>query len=124
VQNINRFARYWDLIGNSGRFSDTLKLILREQPFTNFSVISSGVFTRTGQTHKISLLRLYDLVFNIASEDLDIDPVSLRSAIQNDHSKSGLKSFPKCLIGADTKLKARATKISEKNRHNSRQARH
>ena len=124
VQNINRFARYWDLIGNSGRFSETLKLILREQPFANFSVISSGVFTRTGQTHKISLLRLYDLVFNIASEDLDIDRVSLRSAIETDHSKSGLKSFPKCLIGADTKLKASAAKISEKNRHNSRQARH
>lgn len=124
VQNINRFARYWDLIGNSGRFSETLKLILCEQPFANFSVISSGVFTRTGQTHKISLLRLYDLVFNIASEDLNIEPLSLRSAIQNDHSKSGLKSFPKCLIGADSKSKARVAKISEKKRHNSRQARH
>ncbi len=121
VQKLNRFARYWDLIANSGRFKNTLALLLGDKPFDNFSKISQALFNRTGQTHKISLLRLYDLVFDLAIEELNIDADDIQRSIEKDYSKSGLKSIPKCLLSSSRQEK-QITKESK--RHNTRQSRH
>jgi len=120
VQQMNRFARYWDLVGNSGRFKHSLSLLLGETPFECFDELAKSLFARTGQTHKISLLRLYDLVFDIATQDLNLDDSLVRDSINKDFLLSGLKSIPKCLVG----LKAPAHKPKASNSHASRQARH
>ncbi|MDF1530633.1 MAG: DUF4080 domain-containing protein, partial [Sedimenticola sp.] len=36
VQQLNRFTRYWEMIANSGRFQNTLPLILGNRPFEHF----------------------------------------------------------------------------------------
>ena len=36
MQRLVRFARYWDLVANSGRFANTLPVLLGESPFSNF----------------------------------------------------------------------------------------
>jgi len=36
MQRVNRFARFWDMIVNSGRFPSTVKLILSDDPFGVF----------------------------------------------------------------------------------------
>ncbi len=33
MQRVNRFARFWDMVGNSGRFANTLPAIMRDKPF-------------------------------------------------------------------------------------------
>jgi len=121
VQEINRFARYWDLIANSGRFKSALGLLLGDTPFNRFELIAKSLFTRTGQTHKISLLRLYDFVYEIAIEDLDLTPEIIREALQKDFSMSGLKSTPKCLHAIS---KQRSNSMNAINKHKARQARH
>jgi radical SAM superfamily enzyme YgiQ (UPF0313 family) len=120
VQFVNRFARYWDLIGNSGRFKCSLPLLLADSPFDRFSIFTRALFSITGQTHKISLLRFYDLVFQIGGDYLSLDLEILRAAIREDHGSSGLKSSPKCLI------RDYDNSIVQKNKksHGSRQARH
>ncbi|MBX2847598.1 MAG: DUF4080 domain-containing protein [Acidiferrobacterales bacterium] len=120
VQSINRFARYWDLIANSGRFNLSLPLLLVDKPFINFERVTRALFNRTGQTHKISLLRLYDLIFLIAVEEFDLDEGVIREAIQQDFTKSGLKSIPKCL----TSLPSQSRVAKAKSRRNARQIRH
>lgn len=120
VQALSRFARYWDLLANSGRFQQTLPLILAEQPFTNFSRFSSDLFNKSGQTHRISLLRLFDLVHDIVSENSAVDKTVLRESLAVDFARSGLKSIPRCLqdnipLASQTKAKAK---------HRQRQARH
>ena len=62
MQRLVRFARFWDMIANSGRFKHSLKLILAEQPFENFMALSDWIFTQAGATHKIALDRLANLV--------------------------------------------------------------
>lgn len=121
VQEMNRFARYWDLIGNSGRFKKTLPLLLTELPFENFQVIAQALYSRTGQTHKISLLRLYDIIFSIAIEELGLDETAILETIQRDFDQSGLKSIPKCLI---KKVRNNTKAAQRQKRHNSRQSRH
>lgn len=124
VQRINRFARYWDLIGNSGRFKNTLGLLLGENPFAEFATLTDGLFLRSGQTHKISLLRLYDFVFDIGVEDLKLDRALLRDAINTDFQKSGLKSTPVCLRQQTQKQGKTQGSKQAKSSRNSRQARH
>ena len=120
VQEINRFARYWDLIGNSGRFKHSLSLLMGDAPFSQFTKLSKSLFYRSKQTHKISLLRLYDFVFDIAVQDLSVEENLIREAIQQDFMRSGLKSIPKCLKGFA--VKPHKPKVTQS--HASRQSRH
>jgi radical SAM superfamily enzyme YgiQ (UPF0313 family) len=62
MQRLVRFARYWDLVANSGRFAHTLSLILGETPFANFMALSDWIYARTDATHRIALERLAALV--------------------------------------------------------------
>ena len=115
VQAVNRFARYWDMIANSGKFPNLLPLILghygeQTHLYRRFAVICDGLFERTQQTHKISLIRLYDLLFTIVTEDLGEDSNIVRTAIADDYVLSGLKSIPKALRGE--KLKKMQNKTS------------
>jgi hypothetical protein len=62
MQRLVRFARYWDMIANSGRFAHTLALILGEAPFNNFMTLSDWLYATTDATHRIALERLAALV--------------------------------------------------------------
>ncbi|NHZ44995.1 B12-binding domain-containing radical SAM protein [Massilia aquatica] len=62
MQRLVRFARYWDLVANSGRFAHTLAHILGASPFANFMAFSDWIYARTDATHRIALDRLAKLV--------------------------------------------------------------
>ncbi|MBF0181260.1 MAG: B12-binding domain-containing radical SAM protein [Magnetococcales bacterium] len=63
MRRMKRFARYWDLIGNSGRFASTLALAFRDgSPFAVFLLLSDRLFAIAGETHAIALPRLFSLV--------------------------------------------------------------
>jgi radical SAM superfamily enzyme YgiQ (UPF0313 family) len=57
-----RFARYWDLVANSGRFVNTIAQLLGEAPFDNFMAFSDWIYSKTDATHRIALDRLASLV--------------------------------------------------------------
>ena len=66
LQRLSRFARYWDMVANSGRFRDTLPALLgRASPasaFASFLAFSDWLYARTGQTHQLAMERLFELV--------------------------------------------------------------
>ncbi|RJG04456.1 B12-binding domain-containing radical SAM protein [Noviherbaspirillum sedimenti] len=62
MQRLVRFARYWDMIANSGRFAHTLPQILGETPFARFMALSDWLYAKTDATHRIALDRLATLV--------------------------------------------------------------
>jgi len=62
MQRLVRFARYWDLIANSGRFANTLPAILGDAPFANFMTLSDWLYAHTDATHRIALDKLAALV--------------------------------------------------------------
>jgi len=124
VQFMNRFARYWDMIGNSGRFTKTLPLLVSDAPFEQFSIVVNEIFERSGQTHKISLLRLFDLVFDIATQTLSLDAEAIQMTIGYDHQQSGLKSRPKCLQYGQKSVQQGSARSQSKKNNASRQARH
>jgi len=94
MQSIARFARYWDLIANSGRFQETLPLILENQPFARFMKLSDWLFTTTEQTHRIALQKQFKLIFDALTEEFQVDRDTVITALQADHARSGLKGLP------------------------------
>lgn len=97
MQAISRFARYWDMIANSGRFRASRPLLLADRPFERFMALSQALFEDTGQTHKIALKRLFELVHRIGVETLGIDPAELGQTLWRDYQTAGLKGRPRFL---------------------------
>ena len=62
MQRMKRFARYWDLIANSGRFIRTLPFILKDTPFERFMALSDWIYQKTNAMHGIALERLAALI--------------------------------------------------------------
>ncbi len=62
MQRLVRFARYWDLIANSGRFKHCLPILLADTPFARFMALSDWLYEKTDATHRIALDRLAALV--------------------------------------------------------------
>ncbi len=58
IHRLVRFARYWDLVANSGRFSDRLPDILGDARFFRFLALSDWLYANTDATHRISPERL------------------------------------------------------------------
>ena len=92
MQLVNRFARYWDMIGNSGRFKHALPILMDSNPFDEFMALTNWLFEQTGQTHQINLKRLYEL-FAQATEVLFPEKhQAVVAAIEQDYAASKLKS--------------------------------
>ena len=62
MQRLVRFARYWDLVANSGRFANTLPWMLGQAPFENFMDFSNWLYAHTDATHRIAMEKLAKLV--------------------------------------------------------------
>jgi radical SAM superfamily enzyme YgiQ (UPF0313 family) len=62
LQRMSRFARYWDLIANSGRFPRVLPWLLAARPFHEFMAFSDATFAQTQSAHSLSLERLFDAI--------------------------------------------------------------
>lgn len=94
MQRLARFARYWDLVANTGRFQATLPLILGKSPFARFLRLSDWLYRRTGQTHRIQLPRLFTLLHEALTEYLGIDKAEADKALLADYAVSGQKGSP------------------------------
>jgi len=91
MQRVNRFARFWDMIANSGRFKQTLPLILEQQPFNNFIELSDCLYRLAGSSWKISLRRLFSLLFEVLSDHMNREAGQLRALLEADFACSGQK---------------------------------
>lgn len=94
MQRITRFARYWDLIGNSGRFAATLPLLLGEDAFGRFLSFTDWLFAATGQTHRIALPRLFELLYQALVAAFDLDEDWVLDMLALDCASQGTKGCP------------------------------
>ena len=124
LQNINRFARYWDMIANSGRFQQTLPIILGDDPFNRFMQFSNWLYNTTEQTHRIALARLFGLIYQGLTKNLGADDNVVKTALERDYMQSGLKGMLS-LLPANTDDSSFAAERSQSSlKPNKRQNRH
>ena len=78
MQRLVRFARYWDLVANSGRFANTVQHLLGASAFQNFMAFSDWLYAKTDATHRIALDRLAGLVSQwLQSQGMDVTQANL-----------------------------------------------
>ncbi len=104
MQRVNRFARYWDMIANSGRFKNTLPVILSDSPFASFMQLSDDLYQAAGSTWKISLKRLFVLIFESLKARSDIGESALFEAMREDFSRSSEKTSFELLLNKKSKV--------------------
>lgn len=73
MQRLSRFARYWDIVANSGRYSRTLPRLLGATPFARFLAFSDWLYETTGQTHALAHERLVHLMHDYFAQVLGED---------------------------------------------------
>jgi hypothetical protein len=105
MQRLTRFARYWDLVANSGRFPTTLPLLLGDDAFGNFLTFSDWLHRRTGQTNRIALPRLFELL-HAHLRERGIPEDMLLEALARDCAVHGAKGCPAILHPALARLTA------------------
>ena len=129
MQRLNRFARYWDMIANSGRFAATLPLILGTDPFARFLTFSDALYALTKQTHGIALPRLFCVIFDIMAgvmtETSHHSNEPFVRALLHDFDRSGLKGRPGFGVSEVKRERASSGPSNPKSAHGTgRQARH
>ena len=108
---IKRFARYWDLIANSGRFTHSLPVLLGEDPFAQFMQLSDWLYATTKQTHKIALPRLYKLLH-------EYNPgANLTRTLDLDFQRSGIKGNFLATIQPGDQVRTVTAASSRQQRH-------
>ncbi len=91
MQRVSRFARYWEMVGNSGRFHRVLPLLAGDAPFDRFMRFSDWLYARTGRTHEIALERLCDSLHAFLTQALGMERGAAAEAIARDYEASGAK---------------------------------
>jgi radical SAM superfamily enzyme YgiQ (UPF0313 family) len=91
MQRIARFARYWELVGNSGRFQRTLPLLVGPSPFERFMQFSDWLYARTGKTHEFALERLHQFLFDFLTAELDVERGAAGGTLLADYQASGAR---------------------------------
>ena len=93
MQRINRFARYWDMIGNSGRFKYALPYMLSDEPFDDFMAITEWIFNKTGQIHNFNLKKLFELLSQAVEAVFPEKHQKVIEVIEQDFQAAKLKSL-------------------------------
>ncbi|MFO1477077.1 MAG: DUF4080 domain-containing protein [Verrucomicrobiota bacterium] len=99
VQRLRRFARYWDLVGNSGNFLETTPRLWQQgaSPFQRFLEFSDWLYERVRRTDGIALERLMELLFEFLTSRLGQEPAAAAAGMAADYQRGGRRDPPRFL---------------------------
>ena len=123
MQEMKRFARFWDVAYNSGNFNKTVRLIWSSTTvYEGFMKFSNWVYAKSESTHKFSLERFGELMFEfLTTINLHEDLVVAQSLV-DDIMKIDGRKLPKFLFEyRDELMLPQATKQGQANK---RQTKH
>jgi radical SAM superfamily enzyme YgiQ (UPF0313 family) len=99
VNAMKRFARYWDLIANSGNFVGSTALLLSQggSPFATFYAFSEWLFESIQTTHHIDLHTLIRQVFVYLTTIQGVPASDAASALAQDLHRTPGRKTPRFL---------------------------
>ncbi len=86
MQRMRRFARYWDIVANSGHFTSTLKLLWRDDasPFVEFLRFSDWLHAKLQRTHHIALHVMAQALFDFLTQAQGLDVAIAAETLETD----------------------------------------
>jgi hypothetical protein len=116
MQRLRRFARYWDLVGNSGNFVETLPLFWMgaasvgaravatdfsiglpdsgTSPFAELMHFADWYFSREGRHHALALQRTIERVFEFLVHERGMEPAEVAKSLAADCRRAGSSDLP------------------------------
>jgi len=97
IHRLKRFARFWDLVGNSGNFQTSLRRMLDQQvsAFYEFTAFSDWLFEKESRRHGIALSRLFERVFEYLTDVRgDNDKAEIAQVLWADYTRAGRRDRP------------------------------
>ncbi|MSR65223.1 MAG: DUF4080 domain-containing protein [Verrucomicrobiae bacterium] len=95
MQRLRRFARFWDLVANSGNFLETTPVIWEAaSPFWSFLAFADWLYKRVGRTHAIALSRLTELLFRFLCEEKRRDRGRVAETLLRDYQRGSRSDSP------------------------------
>ncbi|MGP8200379.1 MAG: DUF4080 domain-containing protein [Limisphaerales bacterium] len=124
LQRLRRFARYWDLVGNSGNFLETTPLLCQTDSSAFAAVMrwSDWLYGKIGRRHSIALDRLAQLLFQYLTEECAQDRAMVAQTLWRDWQKAGRREKPAFLAAFIPEAEVPAPRA--KSETPKRQARH
>ncbi|MCB1276455.1 B12-binding domain-containing radical SAM protein [Prosthecobacter sp.] len=89
MQRMRRFARYWDLVANSGNFTCTLALLWNESgsPFDSFLAIADHLHAKLRRTHQIALPVLAQALFDYLTSERGVSTDEAAKTLMEDWNR-------------------------------------
>ena len=112
IQELRRFAKYWDAIANSGNFVESLKSLWgpksnesfddklsdgESSPFHEFRRLTVWIFSQERKSHGIPLGRLVELLFVYLTTIKGCSTSDVAAALWRDYQRGGRSDKPHCL---------------------------
>ncbi len=96
MQAMRRFARFWDLIGNSGNFVATAPLLWRDcrSPFAEFTQLCDWLHAQLGRKHAIPLAQLGELLFTYLTGEKQLPIPAVAQSLWADYQRGGRSDKP------------------------------
>ncbi len=115
MQRFTRFARYWELIANSGRFEQTQAWLMDgansiTSPFQAFLHLSDWLWQHSHATSGLTPERLVDALFDYLTEERGLSAFHARALLLLDYLNSGARASPQSLKAVLPRRAATVTK--------------
>lgn len=96
---LRRFAKFWDIYGNSGNFTESLRLLWRESgsPFAAVLEFSDWLHSQGVKTSGIALTRQYELLWDYLVSVAGLAPVETAPVLARDYGRGGRSDAPEFL---------------------------
>jgi radical SAM superfamily enzyme YgiQ (UPF0313 family) len=95
MARLARFARFWDLIANSGNFVESAPRLWRDRaPFEGFAAFADWLYERLGRTWGIPLVELAESLFRYLIDVLGHEPRETAETIWRDYRRGGRPDRP------------------------------
>lgn len=124
MQTLRRFARFWDVFGNSGSFVQLRPLLLAgDSAFASFFDFSQWVYAEVGRTASIALNRQFELVWTYLTQVRQMPPTTVAEVMMADMERTG-RTDPLPFLDAYVDREALRARRKAAKSLPSRQARH
>jgi len=107
MQEMKRFARFWDLVYNSGNFNHSVIYLWEDgRVYAGFKKFSNWIYQQTESTWQISLDRLAQLLYRYLTEILEKNTLMIKNLLIHDLAVIRGRKIPKFLrIKEEGKIK-------------------
>jgi hypothetical protein len=121
MQKMKRFARFWDMVYNSGNFKQSVVFLFSDgKVYEGFFAFSQWIYQQTESTWQISLDRLAYLLYRYLDEVLHVNKELVKETLINDIMRVEGRKLPKFLRYENVQKESQNSKIM----FNKRQLKH